>query len=67
MVYQIDRFIELAPFRVKRFGAPMGLKENTIRNYRGLKRILSAFENFRGAPIYSQRLIKNLLSRFLAG
>ena len=51
VLFQIDQFIQQAPFRIKGYGGEMGLKENTIRNYRGLKRILTAFENYRGAPL----------------
>jgi hypothetical protein len=58
ILFQIDQFIQQAPFRVKGFGGEMGLKENTIRNYRGLKRILTAFESYRGAPILLSEINK---------
>ncbi len=64
VVYQIDRFIELAPFRVKRFGAPMGLKENTIRNYKGLKRIILEFEEFRGSPLLLTEISESFVEAF---
>ncbi len=64
VVYQIDRFIELAPFRVKRFGAPMGLKENTIRNYKGLKRIILEFEEFRGSPLLLTQISESFVESF---
>ena len=61
ILFQIDQFIQQAPFRVKGFGGEMGLKENTIRNYRGLKRILTAFENYRGAPILLSEINKEFV------
>ncbi|MEK9741296.1 MAG: phage integrase SAM-like domain-containing protein [Flavobacteriaceae bacterium] len=64
LVYQIDRFIELAPYRVQRFGAPMGLKENTIRNYKGLKRIILEFEEFRGGPLLLTEINESFVETF---
>jgi hypothetical protein len=61
ILFQIDQFIQQAPFRVEGFGGEMGLKENTIRNYRGLKRILTAFENYRGAPILLSEINKEFV------
>lgn len=64
LFYQIDLFIEKAPFRNKGMEKEIGLRINTIRNYKSLKRLVIAYENYSSSSIILEEVNKSFVESF---